>query len=475
MTDTPPDDTGPFNKADFMEAVMEVSSEEIRIGDNIVPLAEFPETWEIALAEGLYKLHGDELRWDYSQSQWAWWDGQRWQPHKMKAYTLTRELCANTVTMINARKGAPNFALSKVATATGITSLVKHLSMTKGIAVPSDIWDADPYLLNTPGGVVDLKTGKMHKADPERYMTKCCSVTPDRKMPTPLFDEFLVWATHGDEAYQNYLWRVLGYCLTGDTKEEIMLFMHGPGGNGKTLLKETIAKIMGDYHRASKMSVFMVQKNEQHPTGIANLIGARFVSAAETVKGRRWNEALIKELTGGDEISARKMRADFFSFRPQFKLLLHGNVKPKLDGVDNAIRRRLHMLPFTAVISEKNKDTDLGKKLDAEAPGILAKMIDGCLEWQRDGLNPPDAVLDATADYLSEQDVFTQWLDECCNMDMTGEETLKALFTSWKSWCEDRQEFVGSWREFRATVLGLDYTVQAPKARIATILGLSLK
>jgi len=254
-----------------------------------------------------------------------------------------------------------------------------------------------------------------------------------------------------------------------------MLFMHGPGGNGKTLLKETVSRILSNYHTASKMNVFMVQKNEPHPTGIANLVGARFVTAAETDKGRRWDEALIKELTGGDETSTRKMRGDFFSFHPQFKLLLHGNVKPKLDSVDNAIRRRLHLLPFTAIIPEQDKDTDLGKKLLAEGPGILARMIDGCLSWQRDGLGAPAAVIDATADYLAEQDIFSQWLSECCDIEPAKEESFDTLFSSWKAWCERRQEFIGTWREFRSSVLSIENVSQITNRRLSTLQGLILK
>lgn len=205
----------------------------------------------------------------------------------------------------------------------------------------------------------------------------------------------------------------------------------------------TIQAVMGDYSQTIPVEALMVTRNERHPTEIARLRGVRLAVGSETERGKRWAESRIKSLTGGDRIAARFMRADYFEFDPTFKLVVHGNHKPSLYGVDEAIRRRLHLIPFDVKIPADEKDTKLKDKLKDEWPGILRWAIDGCLEWQRRGLDPPASVSDATDEYLHEEDTIGRWLDACCDTeDPQGFASSSALYDSWTTWAEAAGEYV---------------------------------
>ena len=287
---------------------------------------------------------------------------------------------------------------------------------------------------------IELKTGTVRAARREDYCTKSAAAAPDRYCPTPLWRAFLRRITGGDGELETYLKRMAGYCLTGITSEHVLFFLHGTGANGKSVYISTLVGIWGDYAVTAPMETFVETVGDRHPTELAYLMGARLVVAHETEKGRRWAESKIKALTGGDEISARFMRQDFFRFTPQFKLVIVGNYKPSLSSVNEAIRRRIHLVPFTVTIPPEERDPKLAEKLKPEWPGILQWAVDGCLEWRRGALAPPASVLAATSEYLAEEDTFSKWVDECC---VTGKQHWGAgarLWTSWKTWTERYNE-----------------------------------
>lgn len=300
---------------------------------------------------------------------------------------------------------------------------------------------------------INLLTGEQRPPCPEEYSTRCAPVQPGGKCPR--WRKFLARVTGGDEELQAYLARVAGYCLTGHISEHALFFLHGTGANGKTVFVNTLFGIMGDYAITAPMEAFVESRGERHPTEIAMLRGARLVIAAETEEGRHWNESRIKQLTGGDPIAARFMRGNFFEFRPTFKLIISGNHKPRLRNVDEAIRRRLHMIPFDVTIPKAEQDKDLQKSLEEEWPGILYWAVDGCLQWREVGLQPPPAVRDATDEYLASEDGFALWLDECTEMvpDCPVELTVD-LFASWSAWADRTGEHKGTMRRFSQTMQG---------------------
>jgi P4 family phage/plasmid primase-like protien len=254
--------------------------------------------------------------------------------------------------------------------------------------------------------------------------------------------------TAGDKDLQRYLQRVAGYCLTGETREHAVFFLYGTGANGKGVFINTLRAIWSDYAVVAPMETFIESQIDHHPTELAHLRGARLVIAQETERGRRWAESKIKALTGGDRITARYMRQDFFEFTPQFKLMIAGNHKPGLHGVDEAIRRRFHLIPFTVTIPPAERDTQLSDKLRPQWGGILQWAVEGCLEWQSIGLAPPQAVLDATEKYTHDEDALGQWIEERCASDRVYSASSTDLYNDWKRWAAAGGEQVGSQRRF---------------------------
>jgi putative DNA primase/helicase len=293
---------------------------------------------------------------------------------------------------------------------------------------------------------VDLRSGALAPHDRALFMTKITSAAPQAECPA--WVAFLAQVTGGDAELQAYLRRVVGYALTGVTTEHALFFLYGTGANGKSVFANTLTALLGDYATVAPMDMFMATTGDRHPTDMAGLRGARIVTSIETEQGSRWAESKLKALTGGDRITARFMRQDFFEFTPQFKLLVAGNHKPSIRNVDEAMRRRLHMVPFTVTIPPAQRDKRLPERLLAERDGILAWALQGCLEWQRVGLRPPATVLAATDEYFEAEDALGRWLADCCERGPAYLEPTAALFASWKGWAEAGGEYVGSTKRF---------------------------
>jgi putative DNA primase/helicase len=278
----------------------------------------------------------------------------------------------------------------------------------------------------------------------EDYCTKATTVGADLEGDCPLWKAFLPRAMAGDQGMVGYLQRVCGYCLTGYVSEHKMFFLWGTGANGKSTFAGVLLGILGTgptgYAAVAPISTFTASQTEQHPTDLAMLQGVRCVIAHETEQGRAWATSKIKMITGGDLITARFMRRDFFTYQPQFKLVILGNHKPVLLNVDDAIRRRLDLIPFTVTIPKDERDPRLPEKLKAEYPQILGWMAKGFDEWQRIGLASPAKVRDATSNYLATEDNVSNWIADRCVFDAEAHTTLKVLFASWKDWCDKNGE-----------------------------------
>ena len=398
---------------------------------------------EDALALAFTRRYHRDWRYVAAWGRWLVWDGRRWRNEETLAATdLIRGVCRHAALQADNPKLAAKLATS--GTVGGVERLARA---DRRHAATTAEWDADPWLLNTPGGVVDLRTGRMRAHDRADRMTKITTATPGGDCPT--WRQFIAEVTGGDAALQAYLQRMAGYALTGSTQEHALFFLYGTGANGKSVFVNTLATILGDYAANAPMDTFMETRTDRHPTDMAGLRGARFVAAIETEQGRRWAESKVKSLTGGDKISARFMRQDFFEFWPQFKLFVAGNHKPAIRNIDEAMKRRLHLIPFTITVPPERRDKHLQQKLLAERDGILAWALEGCLAWQRLGrLDPPPQVVAATEEYFEAEDALGRWLEERCVREANAKSLTAELFTDWKQWAEAAGEFVGSQRRF---------------------------
>jgi putative DNA primase/helicase len=331
---------------------------------------------------------------------------------------------------------------------------IERFARTDRITVVSvDYWDQDLWLLGMPGGTVDLRTGVLRDAIRSDGITKSTLCAP-LEDGCPRWLRFLAETTDNDQGLIRFLQQWCGYCLTGATSQHALVFVYGPGGNGKSVFLNVVTAIMAEYATTSAMDTFTASQNDRHSTELAMLNGARLVTASETEEGRAWAEARIKALTGGDKITARFMRQDNFTFTPQFKLIVVGNHKPVLHNVDDAARRRFNIVPF--MLKPKHPDHELERKLMAEAGGILRWMIDGCVDWQREGLIRPESVKAATEEYFNDQDLFSQWLAEACDVDPGNkykEANASALFASWKSFALAAGEDPRSQKVFKPELL----------------------
>lgn len=377
------------------------------------------------------RLFDGVLLFDHDVQSWFVWSESHWRRERTG---LAFEWARNMVRDLSAQVEKPRerYALRKTSFASGVERFSRS---SRTFATTAEGWNRDPFKIGTPDGTVDLRTGALVEADPGDKITKVTAIGPAETADCPLWRRFLAEATNGDAGLERFLQQMSGYALTGDVREHALFFIHGDGGNGKGVFINTVTKVFGDYAATSSMDTFTAASGDRHPTELAALNGARLVTASETEEGRQWAESRIKQLTGGDRISARFMRQDFFEFDPTFKIVVVGNHRPVLRNVDDALRRRLNFLPF--VHKPQRKDPQLEAKLGLEWPAILRWAIDGCLDWQRHGLIRPEVVTAATNSYFGDQDLMDQWLDEMCDAEPGNR---------WKTGTSG--ELFGSWRDY---------------------------
>jgi putative DNA primase/helicase len=338
-----------------------------------------------------------------------------------------------------------------------INALIEVARTEPGIPIMPDQLDTDPYLLNVMNGTLDLRTGELRPHRREDLITKLAPVEFDSRAQSQTFMKFLSRITDGDEELQGFIQRAIGYGLTGDTSEQVLFISHGTGANGKTTLLNQIQDMLGDYSQQSPTET-LVRKRERSATNdIARLQGARFVVASEVAEGGKLDEVLVKQLTGLDTISAKFHYQEYFDFRPQCKFFLVTNHKPEIRGSDEGIWRRIMLIPFEVRIPEGDRDKHLPEKLRQELPGILAWAVRGCLDWQKDGLAPPEKVRAATADYRAEMDWMSAFLSECCILEEGAKTTAKDLYGALTKWCFGDDDGPPSQKEFgrRLRIAGL--------------------
>jgi P4 family phage/plasmid primase-like protien len=402
---------------------------------------------EDALADTFAELNVQNWRYVSRWGQWFKWCGDVWQEdHTSEAFSIARQICRASIYWPEAASmsSAERRKISRKATAGSVRDMA---GTDRRIAATTEQWDTDHWLLGVPGGVVDLRTGKLMDGEPEQYITKKCAVLP-LPGPHPLFDNVLERACGGDASMRPYLLRFFGYILTGDVREECFLFLHGPGGSGKGTLVKCLGDILGDYAKTISMEALIESKAQRHPQELAKLDRARFVYASETEEGRRWNESLIKWLTGRDKVTAHFMRENDFEFYPHFKLLIYGNHIPHLKSVGEEMRRRVHMIEYAGSLADEDRDTTLKDKLVAEYPAILATMIRACLEWQDCGLGKPERVTDATANYLQSEDTLGIWIEDNVTRSQNARTLSGDVYRDFKHWADAAGEYAMSQKRF---------------------------
>lgn len=395
-------------------------------------------------AERFAAQHRDKARYVDDWRQWYVWDGTRWQPDKTGAVArLTKETAraigreAEHEVDDDRRKKIRAWA-SKSEARQGRENMSALARGEKGIAAAPSDFDADPWLLNVTNGTLDLRTSTLRPHAREDMLTRLAPVVYDPGAKAPLWESFLRRVMGGSDELISYLQRLVGYALTGVVREQEFYFSYGDGRNGKGVFHHTIDRALGDYSVTAADHVFFMSKGDGgHPTSIASLVGARFVICSEIPEGKRFNEDLLKRLTGGDAIKTRRLYENEWEFTPTGKLFFSGNHKPIIRGADGGIWRRVRLIPWNTVIPEAEIDFALEVKLRAELPGVLAWAVRGCEAWRTRGLGEPPDVKAATAEYRDESDPLAEFFRGRCEFGATFKIARSALRFAYEQWCKE--------------------------------------
>lgn len=382
---------------------------------------------------------------------WHYWDGHRWQLDENGAAdravveVLRESLREIAHVETEARKPLLR-DVTKSETAGGIAGVLRIAQSLDGMTCTVKELDADPWILNTPDGTVDLRAGTLSPADPKDRITKVTTVGFGANQDAPVFRAFMERILPDLEVRQ-FVQRLLGYSLLGEVTEHVLPIWVGDGANGKGTLRDLIRHVVGDYGIEVDPSILMAGP-EKHSTERMDLLGARFVACSETARGAGLNEAVMKRLVGGDPIRARRMRQDNVEFEPSHTLVMMTNHLPKVSGDDGGVWRRILVVPFDVVIPEAERDSRLRDKLRAEAPAVMSWLWDGWVAYQAQGLNPPDSVRARTTQYQQDSDALGRFLDDRCLSGPHFHVPARDLYTEFIRWCTDTGEQYGSEKEF---------------------------
>jgi putative DNA primase/helicase len=427
-------------------------------------------------AERFVSRHGRDVRYCYPWAKWLIWTGARWERDEAgRVHRMAKETVRNIYREASvAEDEGVRKAIAQHATRSESEARIKAmLELAKSeVPVSPDELDAAPWLLNAPNGTIDLRTGELGPHRREDLLTKVAGAEYRPDAPAPAWETFLGRVLPGEEL-RRFVQRAAGYSATGDTSEQCLFINHGAGANGKSTYQEALAAALGDYAMRTPTETLLAKRAGGIPNDVARLKGARFVAASETEEGRRLAEGLVKDLTGQDTISARFMRAEWFDFRPTHKLWLSTNHKPEIRGTDNAIWRRIRLIPWSVTIPPAERDQKLPEKLQDELSGVLAWVVRGCIEWRREGLGEPEEVRAATAGYRAEMDTLAAFIDECCVVAQNARTQATHLYTAYKGWCEESGERHDTQKKFgmRLTERGFE----REKAGVYYWLGIGLR
>jgi P4 family phage/plasmid primase-like protien len=419
------------------EALRRLDADQSRASSG--PMSKLVPGSDDALAAAFVDAEGADWCFVPGWQTWLQWSGTHWQEDRRG---LVRDRVRHVCRAAGANPGLAAGQARRIASNKTIQAVLAIAAADPALARSPEDWDEDPMQINTPAGLLDLRSGTCLPHDRRQALTRITRVAQGDKCPG--WQDFLSRITDGDADLQAYLKRLAGYCLTGETSEQVFTFLHGAGANGKSVFLSTLGYVLGSYAATAALGTFTRSRSDRHLTELAGLRAARLVMVPETEAGRAWDETRIKTVTGGERVRANLMRQDHFEFTPRFKLLIAGNHRPALHGVGEAMRRRLHVVPFGVTIPTDERDPDLPGNLRREAPGILNWMIEGCLDWQRMRLRPPEAVLAASRVYFEAEDIIGHWLDACCVLEPVAFSPAQELFRSWSDWANRSGHPVGT-------------------------------
>lgn len=394
-------------------------------------------------AERFVAQHGNDVRYVSERGKWLTWREGCWQVdtagsiiERAKATAKSLFLSAAECESDSARAALSKHAVQSLNQAR-LKAMISLACTAPEIAVDAARLDADNYLLGVRNGVVDLRTGQFREARRADLLTQRCGTHFDAAADCPTFRSFLARVTGNDESLQEYLQRLVGYTLSGSTGEQCFAFLYGYGANGKSTFLDLIMTMLGDYATQTQPETLMAaRRGSGASSDLARLVGKRLVVSNEVREGAHLEENLVKQLVGGDKVTARFLYQEHFEFHPRFKLIIAGNHMPVIKGEDEGIWRRVHFVPFTHTIPEKERDKRLGEKLLLELPGVLNWAIKGFADWQTQGLNPPPVITEATKAYRKEMDLFGTWLEQECRLGTGLRISSRRLYENYREWCE---------------------------------------
>ncbi len=405
---------------------------------------------DLGNAQRFADQHGHDFRYVFPWGKWLVWDGRRWKIDDTGEAVRRAKDTARTIFKAAAKaqdeertKELGKWAL-RSQSETRIKAMLELAKSEPGMPVTPGALDQHPWLLNVENGTIDLRTGELRAHSREDLITKLAPVTHDVEASAPSWEATLKRALPS-EALRAFFKKLCGYAITGDVSEHILAVLYGTGANSKSTILNALLDTLGDYGMQAAPDLLIAKRNA-HPTELADLFGMRLVASIEVEDGRRLAESLVKQLTGGDRVKARRMRQDFWEFPPTHKVFMAVNHKPIIRGTDTAIWRRIRLIPFTETIPPEEQDKRLPSKLRLERSGILAWAVEGCSEWQQEGLGAPDEVRKATGQYRSEMDVLGAFLKECCVRE--GSETARVLYAAYRLWCDETGERAETQRKF---------------------------
>ncbi|TXI76865.1 MAG: hypothetical protein E6Q44_14815, partial [Flavobacteriales bacterium] len=393
--------------------------------------------------------HGADVRYCPPWDKWLLWTGSHWRLDDLMevarlAGDMPRELYRKAGESIDPARRRTIAGLARALESRRKQSDLLAAARCRVVVSHTDL-DKGRFLLNASNGTIDLSTGTLRPHARLDLLTHDTEIPYSPDTAAPLWERFLFEIFAGDTDLIRFVQRAVGYSLSGDVREQVLFICHGCGSNGKSVFLNIVRKLLGKLALQAAPDLLMADRQRRHPTEQADLFGKRLVVCQETAEGRRFNESLVKQLTGGDAITARRMFEDNWTFEPTHKLWLATNHRPEIRGTDHAIWRRIRLIPFNVKFhvpgeGEPIKDTGMEAKLTAELPGIMAWSVRGCLDWQREGLRAPEAVKAATTSYQQEQDVLAAWLADCCIVKRTADAKAADLYASYADWCQQSGE-----------------------------------